>query len=377
MGSKKLMLKGFKKTKYSKRIKKVFWICIELLFLILFTYLFFRHVKIEEFANIKIFNIYEILLIIVVHFMIYVFSAFGWHMLLKLYYPEISFWQTFTTKLSSYAISLITPFIGVGGDFVAPFLLKKDHRHYTQLYATVALERLIEASSFLLMLSLFSFFILHLEINNKLKILMGIAAFGGLFILSYLFFILSKKKRVLSNIFIWVGKILRLNHFSWFERAKNAIIEFEKEIFMILKPRNKKVIFFAVLFKFLAFLFDVLRITAILFALGYRKQILFKSVLIISTYLIIWVFSFIPASLGGFELISLEIFETLGYSKADGLTYIITIRLLSLFLVILGLINYFLHRSKLLWRNLFQNPLKKKNEKNEKNKLKTNKNNII
>ncbi len=342
-----------------KYVKKVILISLELFSLIIFSFLFFKHIRIEDFSNIKTFTSFEILLILFVHLMIFVFWALGWHVLLKIYYKDITFWQTFTTKLSSYAISLITPFIGLGGDFVAPILLKKSHFNYTKLYATVALERLLEVSTFMLMLSLFSFFIIPLNINVKLKFFMIVAAVVGLLIFVYLFFILSKKEKLLSNILVWFGKSLRFDHFSWFNTVKKSVMNFEKEIFMILKKRNRKAIILAMIFKLLAFIFDVLRITTILYGLGYRKQILFKSILIISTYLVTWLFSFIPASLGGFELISLDMFETLGYTKADGLTYIITIRLLSLFVVIIGLINYFLRRSENWWKNLFRNRFKK------------------
>ncbi|MEM2031969.1 MAG: lysylphosphatidylglycerol synthase transmembrane domain-containing protein [Candidatus Woesearchaeota archaeon] len=331
------------------KLKNIVKLIAEISLLILLFYLFLTKISFHDFYKLKdIFKWQFIPLLILINLLIPFFWSLAWYKILRAFY-KVDVLEIFLAKIASQAISYVTPFVGIGGDVFVPSILANHERKAKTIIATIALERTIEVIAYGSLLSVASFVVLFSEIPLYIKIAMIAISLMLVIFLSLFLYMLILRKRIFSAILSWLYSTF---HFKKFDEIKKKIMDFEEDLFFVLKKENKKVIIEAFIFKYIGLFFEVLKYVILFYALNHKKLVLFYACFALTSYIVVWILSFIPASLGGFEYTYITFFPEVGLSKTDALGFILIVRGLYTINVLIGLSYYFIKKSEMLKKEL-------------------------
>lgn len=328
-----------------KRIKTFLKVSIEITLLIILLYLFFTKISFHDFYKLKDILKWEFIpLLIIINLLVPFFWSLAWYKILRTFY-KVDIFEIFLTKIASQAISYVTPFVGIGGDVFVPSILANKERKAKTIIATIALERTIEVIAYGSVLSIASFVVLFSEIPWYIKAGMIIISLVLVIFLSLFLYMLVLRKRIFSGILHWLYSLF---HFKKFDEIQKKIMDFEEDLFFVLKRENKRIILEAFIFKYIGMFFEILKYVILFYALNHRESVLFYACFALTSYIVVWMLSFIPASLGGFEYTYITFFPEVGLSKTDALGFILIVRGLYTVNVLIGLSYYFIKKSEML-----------------------------
>ena len=276
------------------------------------------------------------LALVLIVFATFVFWTLSWLVILRGYEIEAPTGSCLAARISSFAVSYLTPSMHFGGEPVRALLIeKKTTSTYTRVFASIATERITSALS----LVCFIFLGAYEGLSNQLPIdtmfyliLLGLV-FAGLLLLVLLNFIngyllFTRFMRWLKRHLVWTDLL---------ERAEDVTRNLEYDITKAFREQRKHTIV-AFLLNLIATLFMYLR-PQIFFYFSQGKLFTFSEISIIFA-LIVLLSSFFwvtPGGLGVAEGGLIGIFALVGVEGSDAVAYSFSVKVIELLFVGFGL----------------------------------------
>jgi uncharacterized protein (TIRG00374 family) len=303
-----------------KKILKLVWV----VGLFLFAFLIYKIGPERILSNIRTLSVKNFLFLFFLRFGYWLLRTFGWKVVSDSYGDKISFLRLFSSRISGYAISYMTPSAHIGGEAIRTMYLKTSNRR--KALASVIVDKTIEIiTAIFLAIAGFVIAIVKIPMPKELKVtFMAIA----LATTSFMIFILFKQKK---GFFAWffraLGKIKIRPRFvdKYYDRL-NETDTYISDFYAIHKVP------FLVAFAIHSFsiFFWALEIWMTLRFLGVTGISFLESFLIVSLGTFAFIIPAIPASLGTYDVTFLALFALFGIKTGAGMTAILIRRIIAL-----------------------------------------------
>jgi len=241
--------------------------------------------------------------------------------------------------LVGMAINNLTPSARGGGEPVRAYILGKYSRTSMESsFATVIADRGLDTFPFILLaiitiVSMILYF--NLSIIWIISLLVAVILIIIVFLLALYVSVDEEAGEKLAN---WTTNILKRfykrGHKKWGSRIKNAIMEFQDSMKIML--REKKVFIYGIPLSFLLWLLEILRVYLIFAAFGANAPILvIAEVFIVAT--LIGMLPLLPGGLGAIEGIMIILYSAAGIPPSISAAVTVVERLISFWMTsILG-----------------------------------------
>ncbi|MFP4589616.1 MAG: flippase-like domain-containing protein [Candidatus Acetothermia bacterium] len=267
----------------------------------------------------------------------FVFWGASWIVILRADGVNAPVWSCLAARLSSFAVSYLTPSMHFGGEPVRALLIDKEtDSSYTKVFATIATERITTA----LALACFVLLGAYEGIANQLPtqtlsyLILLSAVFGGLLVLLVINF--TGGHFFFSRIARRAVKAFPAGH-RFVQKTEEVVNNLENDISRAFQEHRRSTVY-AFLLNMVAILFMYLR-PQVFFYFSKGKlfppselAIIFALTILLSSFL--WI---TPGGLGISEGGLIGIFALVGVKGSDALAYSFSVKMIELFLVGFGL----------------------------------------
>jgi uncharacterized protein (TIRG00374 family) len=286
--------------------------------------------------NIKKITLGNFVILFFMRLFYWVLRTYSWKVILDGYGHRSSFGHLFACRMSSHAISHLTPSATVGGEAARIMMVNSSSKKIS--LASVIVDKTME------FLSLIAFAIIGVAIAitripmpAKYQILM--ISFVG-FITFLLLLITHKQKQgFIGWIFKLLGKI-RIK-FKFVEKHQKKIKETDEYISEFYRVQRKRFLHVFLLYSLLVLLWTAEIHTTLLF-INAKGISFLDSFVIVSLGSIAFAFPIVPASLGVYEATYVGIFALLRLGTDVGLTLVLIRRVIALLWAGIGLLGMML-----------------------------------
>jgi len=221
----------FKMKKQHKIFRIIAFVCLALFF-----YIFFKLGPLNIWQIIKKVAWYNFLILFFLRFFSWLFRAAIWKNILSQYEKTPSLWHFFLARLTSHAVSFLTPAAKIGGEALRGLMIKTRDRK--KAFASVVVDKTIELVTIaMLFLAAELVAVLYISMPNSKKIFF--------FILAVLIVVLSiwflKKQK--TGLLIWFVDLLKKMKLKLTFLEKNRITLKETDTYISDFLKTKKAVF--------------------------------------------------------------------------------------------------------------------------------------
>lgn len=286
-------------------------------------------------SSLELFLNFKGLLIILLSFLIILFGAVRWKMIIRETGNNISLLLALRYHIKGFTVDYLTPFAFFGGETVRIFLLSKKIGTQKSMFASIT-DKIIGITThfifFFIGILLFLFY--GLKDYNLLFFYSLLSLIIVSLLLFAFYFQALRKKSFLKILFSFFSGVK--NFFEKNENGKN-ILEVEKMILEFFSS-SKKVLLRVVLVSLVVNIFYFLRIALVLYFISDLVNLHFP--FIIYGLVMLSMFLPLPAAIGGMEVILGVGFAILGIGISYGIMMAIILRSADLFVSSLGIILF-------------------------------------
>ncbi len=297
-------------------------------------------------------RVMEFLIVLIIFFLgNIIFAAWKWTAILAEMTGKSSlFKKVFLAKWASFSLSYLTPSVFLGGEPIKYLFLKQETDiSGTKIVGSILIDRLI----FFLISGIYFFIgIFFILVYLDLPWLIGVVAFGLLFIFAFLFWMVIRGTERISEgkgFFATIAKTLRLDRRGFIQNNKERLIRTDKEIKYFFRLSKRKT-FKAIGLGILEVSFIVASLWLVVFFMGVVLDVsrifAIKSVVDISYAVPL------PAALGALEIAQGYLFQLLGLGLASGVVFSLIFRAVSVILALGGLIILGWFQTKFFFRRI-------------------------
>jgi uncharacterized protein (TIRG00374 family) len=320
-----------------RRIGKGLRIFIELLLLCGLVFLFLRTLDIEQLrANVFLITPGVVVGVIGFQLAILGLATACWAVILR----EAGIYRgprrAFLARLSGFSITYLTPSISFGGVPARAALYKDNGMRGETLYATIAVDTVIEVAGKIPCIAVgFFFLVLRARPGVITAVAAGFVVLLSTGILALLTAKMLSGKSGILRFAGWARDALGRVNAGLAARLFSALRLFAEDIEAI--AHGRKALLQAILMAVGIGLIEVLQTLFILHALGAAG--IGSSFIIFSSVLFQAIFGILPGNLGGMEGTHAFVFGLLGMGPALGLIYTIILRIGQMVMALLGILN--------------------------------------
>ncbi|MCK5056429.1 MAG: flippase-like domain-containing protein [Candidatus Aminicenantes bacterium] len=274
--------------------------------------------------NIKKITWHNFVILFFLRLFYWMLRTYCWDVILKGYGHRATFLHLFVCRMSSHAVSHLTPSAAVGGEAARIFMLNSSSKKIT--LASVIVDKTMELLA-LIALAIVGVGVAVTRISLPVKYQVFLISFvvGGTLLL---FLILSKQKQGFIG---WIVKLLGKIKikFKAVERNREKIEETDKYISEFYRNQRKR--FWQVFFLYsMLVLVWTMEIHLTLLFIGASNISILDSFVIVTLGSISFSFPIVPASIGIYEATYVGIFALLRLGTDMGLTLVLIRRVIAL-----------------------------------------------
>jgi len=314
--------------------KKFSFIILSLIVgIILFAFVLLRTGVKDTFRVIELITIPEFVLVLVIFFLHFYFTVLSLQIILKSYHYKIPIKKLFPIHIIKYTMGYVTPFMGIGGEPVAVFLLEKKYDVPPQKGSSaVIIERMIR-----LTISVLAIFfgvvilLLNIALPENAKILLIIPT-AFLIYLLYFFY-----KRIITgkSFCVYFFYLFKLNKFKDTKGLLHILHEADENMSKFIRY-DKKSFILTTLVSILGTTMIFVLFYFILFFLNFQST--FTNLLLVYTFISLLITIPIPASLGVLEAVQAVIFGAQKIGADIGVAFSLIFRALSIISILISFI---------------------------------------
>lgn len=260
--------------------------------------------------------------------------AVRWKILLRPF-QKVRFRNAFAGILIGIFFNNITPVARAGGEpFRAYYMRKKEGVDFEDSFATVAIDRVLDSFPFLIIIIIsLVYFIFLIEINAQMIIILFIALFFNVILLSVvLYFSLSldAAKKLTFSLLRIVAKFSKRAE-KYESKIEEAVEQYHTAI-RTLSSRGKDLVI-SLSISFVFWFFVILRNYLVVVALGYEVD--FMVIVVVQTVgTLVGVLPILPGGLGSIDGAMVFLYFSFGFPAALAVTASLLDRFLSFWMMI-------------------------------------------
>jgi uncharacterized protein (TIRG00374 family) len=301
--------------------------------LVIFAVLVYKIGPLKIWEHIKKITWQNFLILMVLRLLYWVLRTINWKVIFECYEKGASLFHMYSARMCSHTVSQLTPSAQVGGEAARIFMVNCTNKRIS--IASVIVDKTIEFLSvvFFTIIAV-AIVIYRISLPVKLKILfIGVVAICILLLL----LLIHKEKK---GLFEWLINLLKKMkiRIKFLEKNREKIKDLDEHIsgFYNKYPGTFFKVF--LLYSLLILLWTT-EIHLTLIFIGAADITFMDSFLITALGNLAFMFPFIPASLGIYEVTYIALFALLGYGTDIGFTLVLIRRILALLWAGLGLLT--------------------------------------
>lgn len=290
-------------------------------------------------SNIKSVSVVNFLILFFFRFVYWILRTLYWKTILNRFEPGLSFFNLFQARIAGHAISYLTPSAHLGGEVIRTLMVDCPNRR--KCLASVILDKTVEIlTAIIFAVTGLTITLIRVSMPADMKVLLIGSAAAVIFFIAFL--IRKQRKGLLVWLADLVGKArIRL---KFLQKNREKIEEADLYVSEFL-AKNKKRLFYAVLFYAFIILFWTAEIHLTLLVMGIEVSVI-DSFLIVTLGTIAFFLPFFPASVGTYEAAYAAVFGILGLPAGAGLALTVIRRILALFWAGAGMVMITIKRRK-------------------------------
>jgi uncharacterized protein (TIRG00374 family) len=316
--------------------KKIIRISV-LLGLLIFVYIVYRIGPLQIWDNIKKITWQNFLILMALRLLYWLLRTINWKVILDRYEDCSSLLHMFAARMSSHAVSQLTPSAQVGGEAARIFMLNCSSRKIS--IASVVVDKTVE------FISVIVFTIIGVAIaitRFAMPVKMRIIFIGFVVLASALLLLVFLKQK--KGLFSWIVGLLEKMKIKpkFLERNRDKIAETDAYISDFYRNHRRAFLLVFLLYSLLILLWTA-EIHLTLVFVGAENITFLDSFLITALGNIAFIFPLIPAQLGIYEATYVALFAILRKGTDVGFTLVVMRRILALLWAGIGLLGMWKH----------------------------------
>lgn len=301
--------------------------------IILFVLIVYKIGPEQIWENIKKISWQYFVILLFMRLFYWMLRTYSWEVILEGYENKCSFLHLFACRMSSHAVSHLTPSASFGGEAARILMVSSSNRKI--ILASVIVDKTME------FLSLVAFAIIGVAIAitrmpmpRKYQVLM--ITFVGVISLLLLFITYKQKQGFIGWLVNLLGKIKI--RFKFLEKHRKKIEETDEYISEFYRKHRNRFVKVFLLYSLLI-LFWTAEIHVTLLFIGAKGITFLDSFVVVTLGSISFAFPIVPASLGIYEATYVGIFALLRLGTDVGLTLVLIRRLIALLWAGIGVVG--------------------------------------
>jgi uncharacterized protein (TIRG00374 family) len=274
--------------------------------------------------------------VIGIWFVVYLFNAWAWYIILSDSAEKVSFGTMLTLTISGFAINYITPFLNLGGEPYRVLSLRESVGLHRAVSSVILYNMVRMLSHFFFWIAAVVLFVLTAHVSLGFGILLGCVS---VVVLGLTYFFLSRhRKGIFESLLSWMSRYRFFQRLaSKLDARRGGLLKIDKQIMQLYNHRRGS-FYKVVTLEFLSRVIASAEFYFILHAVGYDTSFLEAIYINAASSLILNMLFFIPFELGTREGGLYIIMQSLGYISGIGIYVGLVNRVRELFWIFVGLL---------------------------------------